>query len=292
MLEVADLLQAQQSGDKFSGLKESRFYPMYTNGPEWVEPSRALKTFSSDVEGRPSKVSGTWPNEVEKAGLYLTPEGVMEVENFVVTRAPWDSLDRMDGAMDGSIGNDVGSLLMAPKQADEVPVFRSFREKVIEVGTYQATGQETPVFTRNREKNPGVESALEYSLSEQSAWEGLPLSVLGSKPWPPGLYIGPEGVISVQAHVMGLAPWSKISKIEVQDYSEHPSLSIRLGDGPQTSFPPGTAAGTTDINASVEEINKVLAKYVTVDGDGKPTLLTSPTQERSHFEYLKPAWEE
>lgn len=212
------------------------FMPLHTCDPNWAtKADRPDNVPSQPLE----REVGLWPYQLDTAGIYLLPAGLVYVRGFVVESLPWVGLRSLDGRPDGSMKLNSGRFELFPSSPDEVPVFRQARRDIIEAAGLQLNGQPSPVYLRRSDASKIVIPHF-YPLGEHSAWTGLPLSRLGPTRWAPGLYLLHEGLISVQQHRVGLAPWTQVQKIGLADWGQGGHcLRVQLTEWGMRTFPAG-----------------------------------------------------
>lgn len=215
-LKYTQQLQALYKDSRFTPPTSASFYPLYTTLGDWVAGAPVLET-SSAAKAQPAELGeDLWPNEISEPGLYLSSAGVVQVEDRQVTFIEWASMTQMFAHEDGGFEFDPGSVKFSPGTNEEVALFRQIRREVLRVsglewegdGFWLGTGQSSEVKLE----------PCRYDLAAQ--WEGLPLSLLGAQPWPEGLYLLPEGLVSVHKHFIQSAGWGEVDRLHFREQSE------------------------------------------------------------------------
>lgn len=265
---------------------QAAFFPLRSKSLAWLDPS------GGSAESRPSpsllslpEGAGWWPAQASVAGLYLLPEGLMEIDRQVVRRVPWDTIEDLTGDVYGSLSLTVKGypFLLAPVSTAEVPSFLSFRRDVVRIAGLIATGEE--YYLAPEEGQRGELSAGYYPLSSASAWTGLPLSLLGETAWENGLHFLPEGVVSVEDHRIAMTPWQDFQLLDMDPADDSVYLKAAPKGQSFDVYPPGAVYGETYLAVSEKQAREALARFVTVSPEGPPELRSDRPNERIFLPY-------
>jgi hypothetical protein len=282
MAALRDLLSELVATDPKPPPPEAVFFPLSTREPQWVEPApRGRQERQPQAEAVPAPAGlSLWPSGAPGAGLYILPDGFMQVRGYVVERARWSDIDRLDGSPDGqtSLNGDPGQLF--PLRWGEIAAYRSAREDMLEAAGLSATGLASPMYSRLGPSPGPVPAPHLYRLSPAAEWQGLPLSVLGEKPWPNGLYFLPAGLISIQDRRIGLAPWEDIQRIGIAEWDSDglQYLRVQLPDCGFRAFPSGASAGQVALGDNSFAAYQALSRYLDLEAGPQPHL--RPLEER------------
>ena len=249
-------------------------------------PSKHIEILplSPQVDSEPSPKIKLWPSAVTDSGLYILPEGLMEVDGYSVHRLPWERMDDFRGEPYGTL--ETGSLRISPRTLEEVETFLAARREAIKAAGLRATGLEPTPFEPSGQTALTVQ-AHRYPLSAKSKWSGLPLSLLGETPWSNGLYLLPQGLVSVEDLRIVTVPWRDVRRLEVTPLSESQVAVNVLLERDTHPLPGGGMFGEGGIISNEEAMRKVLSGYLSIDEDGAVMgLKENPPEQRQEFPYV------
>ncbi len=262
-------------------------FPLRTKSLQWVEPKESVATtFDATLEQLPPGANW-WPSRIERAGLYLFPEGLMEVDRYVVRRVAWPQVQDLSGDVYGLLNITVHGypLWISPLNIEEVPAFLRFRDDVRVAAGLRGTGDEIYIAPEGREVVTSQSGF--YPLSKASDWRGLPLSILGETSWERGLYLLPEGLVSVEEQRIGLTAWEDFVSLAVVDTEDGHCLIHSATKGQRHGvYPPGALHGETLLKLSASEVEKALRDYVKLDPEGSVSPVRTRPTRKVRLSYL------
>ena len=263
-LQPQDLVEAALLlGGEQKNFEDDKFYPLLVLDAQYTD-ALALTLWQPDVTAEPGQFE-LWPSGLQAEGLYVTPRGISEADLYTIHLAPWESITQL---MEGSLGwITFNEITLTPRNNQELAAFVAFRRDIAQGAGLQATGLNSTPYERGASPPTPVKESRRFALSEESTWKGLPFSVLGESPREPGLYLLPEGLMSVSESRLDLVPWADISMISVAssyDSSTASRMKVRAPDY-EGDFPPNGDS----LKLTADELLKTLNRYVELDSEGE-----------------------
>ena len=263
-------LQAQDRLEAARLLREGRepleaetFFPLLVLDPQYAD-ALGLTLWQPEVAAERGGFE-LWPFNLQAEGLYLTPQGISEVDLYTIHLAPWESITEL---IEGSRGwITYKETTLTPRNEQELPAFVAFRRKIVEGAGLQSTGLSSTPYERGASPAPVGTQSWRFPLSQESAWKGLPLATLAERAGKTGLHLLPEGLLSVTESRLDLVPWAELSTLDVNPAYESPASSRMIVRAPnyEGNFPPDRG----DLKLPAEEVLKALARYVELDSEGQ-----------------------
>ena len=276
---ILDLVRNQlRPGGGFEPMRETRSFPLFCGRPDWV--TEFVPEEFAPVEKEPVPQGLTlWPNRLEGAGLYLLPEGLLVAKRYCIQPLAWSDLSGLQAHPYGYFREIETNWAAAPDTLRDVAAFRTARAEAILAAGLKPTGRDFPSYKREGELLGPSPSAHGYALSIRAGWRGLSPSLLGEKRWSDGLYLLPEGIVSVEPHRLALIPWRELNEIRfgLGWEPDRPVLELLLqGEDGVVQLPQEGGPELKGVDA--QTLREALEGYLEIDSEGK--VIVKPEAER------------
>ncbi len=282
---ILEQLKSQLRPDGgFEPMLETRTFPLFCGRPDWVTGFIPEEFSPPEKEPVPQGLA-LWPNRLKAAGLYLLPEGLLVAKRYWIQPIAWRDLSELQAHPYGYFREIEENWATAPDTLEDVAAFRAARAEAILAAGLKPTGRDFPSYKREGELLGPSPSAHGYALSIRAGWRGLSPSLLGEKPWSDGLYLLPEGLVSVEPHRLSLIPWRELNQIRFGWEPDRAVLELLVqGEDGVVQLPQKGGPELKGVDA--QALREALEGYLKIEGEGKVTVRPeAERQRRVEFPY-------
>lgn len=165
--ELGGTVRALSHDSTYNAAQGSKFYPLFTTCPEYVDERQTLESEAAASQPAPGQNDDLWPNEPTEAGLYVLSTGILKVENYTVTRVPFASMTQLFGESDGGFQFFPSEVAIEPISMEEGAAYRQFRQEVLRAGNLVGSGDSATFIRIDDAAGPPPAAAHFYALVEQ-----------------------------------------------------------------------------------------------------------------------------